>query len=81
MKNNLSKGKNLHINNFNPQNFDLQKEFSPQHKDSSAESKRQKEKSTKGLEKYRSNSFVSKLNFYIKKYHFSEKELLMIKKR
>lgn len=34
-----------------------------------------------GFEKYRTKSFVSKLSLYIKKFRFSEKELLMIKQR
>jgi len=78
MRKSPSKGMNL---NLNLNNFDFHKDFSPNNKDHVDDLPPKKEKPTKGLEKYRSNSFVSKLNFYMKKFHFSEKELLMIKKR
>jgi len=78
MRKSPSKGMNL---NLNLNNFDFHKDFSPNNKDHVDDLPPKKEKPTKGLEKYRSNSFVSKLNFYMKKFNFSEKELLMIKKR
>ena len=67
-------------------NQDIIKDFSPDNKvkDSSDEEsmqKKEKSKSPKGFEKERTSSFVSKLNFYTKKFRFSEKELLMIKKQ
>lgn len=62
-------------------------DFSPSHSNKYLKdqnilaSKEKEEKSIKGFERYRTNSFIQKLGYYKNKFKFSEKELLMIKKR
>lgn len=64
-------------------NDDYLSDFSPRKQNNNNEPTfEKKEKKNKlDIERYRTNSFISKLPYYKTKFKFTENELLMIKKR